>query len=178
MARARLQPWMNAKVDHSDLVQQTLLEAHRDFERFQGGTYPEWLAWLRQILDHNACDVARQYGVAGKRAAGREVSLDENPGNDSQSPGFHLASPGQSPSQIAMHNERELLLAEAMDRLSDEHREVIILRNIQRLAFAEVAAQLGRTRPAAQMLWMRAIQNLKSLLATAESGAVSDGVAP
>ena len=63
-----------------------------------------------------------------------------------------------------MQHENELLLAEAMDRLPPDYREVIILRNIQRLPFEAIAEQLGRTGPATQMLWWRAIQKLKTLL--------------
>ena len=175
MARTNLQPWMRGKVDASDIVQQTLMDAHRDFDRFRGQSYQEWLAWLRQILNHNACDAARHYGAAGKRAVRREIPLNRDAGDDSQLPRFELPSPEDSPSQIAIHNERELLLAEAIDKLAADHREVIILRNIQRLSFAEVAEQLGRTRPAAQMLWMRAIQHLKLLLSSAESSESASG---
>jgi RNA polymerase sigma-70 factor (ECF subfamily) len=170
IARASVEPWMRAKVDASDLVQQTMLDAHRDFTKFHGQTDQEWLAWLRQILNHNACDAVRHYGAAGKRAAKREVQIQ---GNADDSQGFELPSPGESPSQIALHNERELLVAEAMNQLSEDHREVIILRNIQRMSFEDVAEQLGRTRPAAQMLWMRAMHNLKSLLASDASGEMS-----
>ena len=164
LARANVEPWMRAKVDASDLVQQTLLDAHRDFERFQGETDQEWLAWLKQILNHNACDAIRHYGTAEKRAARREVPLGGNP-HDSLAPLDPLAH-GDSPSQMAMQHESELLLAEALDQLSPDYREVIILRNIQRLPFDEVARHLGRTRPASQMLWMRAIEKLKSLLSS------------
>ena len=168
IARGNIEGWLKAKVDASDLVQQTLLDAHRDFERFQGQTDQEWIAWLKQILNHNACDAARRYGVAGKRAVHRERPLGANSA-DSFASVFEPASPLDSPSQLAMQNEDELLLAEAMDRLPVDYREVIILRNIQRLPFDEVASQLGRTRPATQMLWMRAIQKLKSLM-NAEAG--------
>jgi len=169
LARANVEPWMRAKVDASDLVQQTMLDAHRDFDRFQGQTDQEWLAWLRQILNHNAGDAVRHFGTAGKRAAKREVPLQGAGESGAQIGGIEPPSPGDSPSQMAMHHESELLLAEAMERLPDDYREVIILRNIQRLPFDAVAERLRRTRPAAQMLWMRAMQKLKSLLSAAES---------
>ena len=164
LARANVEPWMRAKVDASDLVQQTLLDAHRDFHRFAGQTEAEWLAWLRQILAHNAGDEIRRYGVAGKRAARREIPLGTPAGGDSAAFVWEPASPEASPSQLAVHNERELLLAEAIERLPEDYREVIILRNIQRLPFDEVASRLDRSRPAAQMLWMRAIEKLRTLL--------------
>jgi len=164
IARTSVEPWLQAKVDASDLVQQTLLDAHRDFDRFLGTSDQEWLAWLRQILSHNACDAARHYGAAGKRQARREIPLVD-PG-DSQ-PGLEPAAGDASPSQLALHHEKELMLAIAIDQLPADYREVVLLRNIQRLPFDEVAARLERTRPAAQMLWMRAIQKLKSLLPAA-----------
>ena len=69
IARANVEKWMQAKVDASDLVQQTLLDAHRDFDQFAGQTEGEWLAWLRQILAHNTGDAIRHFGTAEKRAA-------------------------------------------------------------------------------------------------------------
>ena len=62
-ARARVEASLRAKVDASDLVQQTLLEAHRGFTKFQGATEAEWLAWLRRILEHNAADFVRRLPV-------------------------------------------------------------------------------------------------------------------
>jgi RNA polymerase sigma-70 factor (ECF subfamily) len=162
-ARARVETWLRAKVDASDLVQQTLLEAHRGFERFQGGTEGEWLAWLRRILDHNAADFVRRYHATGKRQVGREVPL----GAPGGSTGFGRPEPAaadESPSAAAVRAEGELALAAAIARLAPDHREVIVLRNLQRLPFDEVARRMGRSRPAAQMLWMRAIQKLKDVL--------------
>lgn len=164
LARANVEKWMQAKVDASDLVQQTLLDAHRDFDRFAGRTEAEWLAWLRQILNHNAGDAVRHFGVAEKRAAKREVSLGGAGPDDSAGFAWEPPAPGASPSQMALHNESELLLAEAIEKLPDDYRDVIVLRNLQRLPFDEVASRLNRTRPAAQMLWARAVQKLRELL--------------
>lgn len=44
-AQARLETWLRSRADPSDLVQQTLLEAYRDFASFAGHTDGEWLAW-------------------------------------------------------------------------------------------------------------------------------------
>jgi RNA polymerase sigma-70 factor (ECF subfamily) len=152
LARARLDSWLQAKADPSDLVQQTLLDAFRDFDQFHGGTSAEWLAWLRRILEHNAADHVRHYRDAAKRRAAREVPLD--------SP-LELPAADATPSQELLRRERELLVADALARLSDEHQEVILLRNLQRLPFDEVARRLGRSRPAVQMLWMRAVRKLQ-----------------
>src|SRR5438552_8875070 len=66
-ARSRVDSWLRAKGDASDLVQQTLLEAHRGFEQFQGATEAEFLAWLRRILERKAPYLVRHYQAAGRR---------------------------------------------------------------------------------------------------------------
>src|SRR5262245_66211110 len=87
VARAQVESWLQAKVDASDLIQQTLLEAYRDFDHFRGSTEAEWLAWLRRILAHNAANFVRQYRGTAKRQARREVALGR-PGDGSSAGGF------------------------------------------------------------------------------------------
>jgi RNA polymerase sigma-70 factor, ECF subfamily len=171
VARAHVESWLQAKVDASDLVQQTMLEAHRDFTRFHGATEGEWLAWLRQIVSHNAADFIRQYYKTAKRQAGREVRLGGNADNSSVLGLSGIAGDDETPSQQLVRKERELQMADALAQLSDDHREVIILRNLQRLPFDEVAKRMNRSRPAAQMLWMRAIHKLQEAM----PGGLSDG---
>jgi RNA polymerase sigma-70 factor (ECF subfamily) len=161
-ARSEVASWLKSKVDASDLVQQTLLEAHRGMADFHGQTEGEWLAWLRRILSHNAADYVRQYHGAEKRRVGREISLAT--GDDSNRQAFDFSDDGETPSRIVMRKELQLQVADALSELSEDYQEVIILRNMQRLAFDEVAERMGRSRPATQMLWLRAIRKLKELL--------------
>ncbi len=165
VARAQVESWLRAKVDASDLIQQTLLEAYRDFKRFNGTTEGEWLAWLRQILTHNALNFVRQFNATGKRQIGREFSVDQLQAEGS-GPGLVLAAPGESPSENCLRRERELLLADALAQLPEDYREVISLRNLQRLSFDEVAQRMGRSRPAVQMLWGRALERLQQVFST------------
>lgn len=163
VAQAQVEGRMKTKVDASDLVQQTLLDAHRAFDRFEGDSEGEWLTWLRRILQNNAIDLARRYATE-KRRAGREVPLDARRPGESFGASIDPSDPGESPSQLVLRREREIELAEALVQLSEDHREVIVLRNLQRLPFDEVAERMGRTRPAVQMLWTRAIRKLESLM--------------
>jgi len=162
VARAQVESWMRTKVDASDLVQQTLLEAYRGFQQFQGKSEGEWLAWLRQILSHNAQDFIRKLRTE-KRGGAREIPLQA--GNDSEGFFHDPAASEASPSELFVEREEEIALADAITQLSPDHQEVIILRNLQRLPFEEVAQRMGRSRSAAQMLWMRAIEKLEQLLA-------------
>jgi RNA polymerase sigma-70 factor (ECF subfamily) len=164
VAHAQVDDWMRAKVDSSDLVQQTLLEAHRDFARFEGRTTAEWLAWLKRIMAHNAADAVRHYRGTAKRQARRELSLDQHADEDGNGR-IDPAADDPTPSQEFLVRDTELRVAAALAQLTDDHRRVIVLRNLQRLPFDEVAQRLGRTRPAAQMLWMRAVKKLQEQLA-------------
>ncbi len=173
VARAQVESWMAAKVDASDVVQQALLEAHRDFDRFAGVTEAEWLAWLRRIVTHNAADFVRQYRGTAKRQARRETPLQT--AGHGGSTHFMLGEPiaaEETPSRQLVRRDRQLLVATALARLPGDYREVIMLRNLERLPFDEVALRLERSRPAAQMLWARALKKLREeleLLAPGES---------
>jgi RNA polymerase sigma-70 factor (ECF subfamily) len=159
VARAQVESWLRVKVDASDLVQQTLLEAHRDFAHFQGESQQEWLAWLRRILSHNAADFIRRYGRTAKRRRGREVPLPLL--DDTAAGAAEPAAPIATPSQEFLQADLELEVSTALAELPPDYQEVIMLRNLQRLSFNEVAQRMGRTRPAVQMLWMRAIKKLQ-----------------
>jgi len=163
VARARVESWLRAKADASDLVQQTMMEAYRGFERFEGRTEGEWIAWLKRILEHNAADFVRQY-QGQKRHVGKEVAIGPAGDSTASRPGFDPQSPIETPSQALAKIEGELQLAAALEQLAADHREVIVLRNLQRLPFDEVAQRMDRSRPAAQMLWMRAMQKLQELM--------------
>ncbi len=159
-ARGQVENWLRAKVDASDVVQETMLEAHRDFARFQGHSEKEFFAWLRKILSHNTADFVRRYRGTAKRQARREVRFRDPA--DSLSPG--VAEPAgheATPSQEFLRADNESRVHEALDGLSEDYRQVIELRNFQRLSFNEIAEAMDRTRPAVQMLWMRALNKLR-----------------
>lgn len=163
VARSQVETWLRVKVDASDLVQQTMLEAHRDFDRFEGRSEKEWLGWLKKILSHNAADFVRHYRGTAKRQARREVRFRDPA--DSLSPGVaEPAAPVRTPSQEFLALDNELRVTAALAELPPDYQEVVLLRNLERLPFSEVAQRMGRSRPAVQMLWMRAIKKLQAAL--------------
>ena len=163
VARSQVETWLRVKVDASDLVQQTMLEAHRDFDRFQGGSEGEWLAWLKKILAHNAADFVRSYRGTAKRRAQREVRF-RDPADSISRGAPEPAAPDATPSQEFLQLDNELRVTAALAELPPDYQEVIVLRNLQRLTFNEVAQRMDRSRPAVQMLWMRAIKKLQKAL--------------
>jgi RNA polymerase sigma-70 factor (ECF subfamily) len=164
LARSQVESSLRMKVDASDLVQETMLEAFRDFGRFAGSSQEEWLAWLRRILAHNAADFVRRYRGTAKRQARREVPLRAG-GASTLAPGApEPAAPAATPSQEFLRLDAQLRMSAAMAQLAPDYQEVLVLRNLQRLPFAEVAQRMGRSRPAVQMLWMRAIKKMQDAM--------------
>jgi RNA polymerase sigma-70 factor (ECF subfamily) len=167
LARVRLGARLRRVVNPSDLVQQTFLEACRDFSRFQGTTATQWRAWLRRILAHNLAALVERYVQSRKRDVRRQVSLERTsspPADSAVGLGAGLASPGSSPSAQAQKHEAAAVLANRLVRLPAPYREVLRLRNLEGLAFEEVARRMGRTPGAVRVLWVRALDQLRLLL--------------
>jgi RNA polymerase sigma-70 factor (ECF subfamily) len=164
MARLQLESRFRAKFDPSDVVQQAMLEAVRAFPQFRGQTEGEFTAWLRQILTHALAHEIRRYAGTAKRDVAREVPLEQELTQTSQQLGNLLAATGTSPSQEVVKQEQSVRLAEVLERLPEEFREVIILRNLEGLPHDEVARRMERSPGAVRMLWVRALARLREEL--------------
>ena len=163
LARAQMGRHLRGKCDPSDLVQQTLLEAHRDFGEFQGQREPELLAWLRKILAHNLFNEARRF-AAQQRDASREVSLDQwQAGLEHSSAVLSrcFAADTPPPSQIAAQREAAVRLADVISRLPEDYQTVLLLRVFEGLPAEEVAQRMNRTAGAVRMLQLRALTALR-----------------
>jgi RNA polymerase sigma-70 factor (ECF subfamily) len=161
VANRQLNPALRAKGGASDLVQQTFLEAQRDFSGFHGTDLDELQAWLKRLLLHNAADFARGFLETDKRRADREVRL---PGADTSDGVGDLASDTPTPSAHAMVGEQEEKLRRALDTLPPDYRLVIVARYQEELSFAEIAQRMDRTENAVRKLWFRAVEKLEEAL--------------
>jgi RNA polymerase sigma-70 factor (ECF subfamily) len=162
VANERLDSELRAKAGASDLVQETLLEAQRDFGQFHGRSPDEVLAWLRQILLNNLANFERRYRGTDKRDVAREVPLDAS---DSH-PGLarQLAADTPSPSGDAIRREEEAGVLAAVERLPVQYRKVIRWRHQENYSFEEIGRLLDRSPDAARMLWCRAVELLRQQL--------------
>lgn len=164
LATAQLDRKLRARMSPSDVVQETLFEAHRDFAQFRGTSEGEFLAWLRRILINNLARVVERHVLAEKRDIRREISMDEIGVSLERSTArlvAVLADGGLSPSSDAERHEHAIVLADELAELSADYREVIVLRHLEGLSFGEVAERMERSTGATRMLWMRAIAQLR-----------------
>jgi RNA polymerase sigma-70 factor, ECF subfamily len=163
LARVRLDPVVRAKVSASDVVQQTLLVAHRDLAQFRGRTVGEQAAWLRQILAHNLANVVRDLR-RDKRDVAHERSLQAALDESAARLEAWLAAQQSSPSQQAERQERAIRVAEALATLPENQREAVVLRHWQDCSLVEIGERLGCTTAAVTGLLHRGLRNLRKQL--------------
>jgi RNA polymerase sigma-70 factor (ECF subfamily) len=164
LARLQIGRRLQGKVDPADLVQDTFLNAHRDFAKFRGGTEAAWLGWLREILACNLAHLIRRYLGTQRRDVRLERELKQDLNHSSQVLGQSLMTPQSSPSQSASRREQAVLLADALEKLPGDYREVIILSHLESLSFSEVALRMGRSVDSVKNLWARALARLRRAL--------------
>lgn len=168
LAVAQIKSRLQVRVSASDVVQETFLKAHKVFSQFRGQTEAEFLAWLRRILASRLAHLCEKHLFAGKRDARREVSLDDiGKALDRSTARLEavLADKAPSPSSLAQRHEHAVILANEMACLSADQRQVLVLRNLEGLAFNEVAERMSRSPGAVRMLWFRAVHRLRDQLA-------------
>ena len=165
LARVQIGRRLQGKVDASDLVQETFLEAHRNFGRFQGTDEPQFAHWLRQILAAKVANLVRHYfGTQGRDVRlERELAIDVD--HSSRILGNDLAASLTSPSEQAAKREQAVLLADALDQLPPDYREVIILRHMEGLTFPQVAERMGKSQDSVDKLWLRGLVRLRQVFA-------------
>jgi RNA polymerase sigma-70 factor (ECF subfamily) len=163
LARLQTPDRLRGKLDHSGVVQQTLLEAYQAQDTLRELNDAQRAAWLRRALANNLADEARRLG-AKVRDVGREQSLQHALDESSARLESLLSVDQQSPSQQAVRQEDLLRLAESLGRLPDEQRSAVELHHLEGHTLAQTAEVLGRTRSAAASLVFRGLRNLRRML--------------
>ena len=164
IARSQIEPSLRRKVDASDLVQETMFEAHKDFGAFRGGSEAELVAWLRQIMASVFCGILRKYLGTQKRDIRLERTLQQSLDRSSLLLGRGFVDPHSSPSQQASRREQSVLLADALAKLPDDYRETLVLRHLQGLTFPEISRRMGRSQDSVEKLWVRGLSRLRQLM--------------
>ncbi len=158
---------MQGKADPSDLAQEVCLAAQGNIGDFRGQTAEEFAAWLRGILSNILAMHVRKYLGTQKRDPRLEQNLHQSLASASGFLQSRIAGDVTSPSQHFARNEAFLQLAEALEALPDDYRQVIVLRHVDGLPFAEVARIMNRSVDSVEKLWVRGLAKLKTSMGDA-----------
>jgi RNA polymerase sigma-70 factor (ECF subfamily) len=171
VARRGLPGGLRARYDPADLVQETLLDAHRCLAGFHGPDPDALRGWLCGILRHNLMDLNRRYRGAAKRSIDRERSLAAGPGSDA--PGDGEIDPHPDPCTQSIAREDAEALRDALARLPAHERSAIALRFFEVLSFPVVGQRLGCSPEAARKICTRAMTRLQRMLKVARGPGAS-----
>jgi RNA polymerase sigma-70 factor, ECF subfamily len=167
LARMQLGQRLRGKLDPSDLVQQTLMQAFASLAQFRGQSDAELVAWVRTILAHQLTRVEREFD-RDKRDVARERSLEAALEQSSACLAAWLADDGPSPGEKAEQNEQAVRLAAALEQLPEAQREAIVLHYWQGWTSAQIAEHLGRSAAAVAGLLQRGLRDLRQRVSNEE----------
>jgi RNA polymerase sigma-70 factor (ECF subfamily) len=160
LATLQLDRRLQAKVEASDIVQQTLVQAIGGWDQFRGQTDAEKAAWLRQILAHQLANAFRNL-KRQKRDVGRERSIHADLEQSASRLGSWLAADQTSPSQGAIAGEQAVELANALAELPEAQCKAVTLHHFEGWTLEQISEHLGRTPSAVAGLIKRALQTLR-----------------
>jgi RNA polymerase sigma-70 factor (ECF subfamily) len=164
LARVQIGRRLQGKCDPLDVVQEVFLDAHRQIAQFRGATEAEFSAWLRRILAGHIALILRRFLGAKARDVRLECELQAQIDQSSLMMDAGLVANHSTPSQHASRREQSVLLAQALAKLPEDYREVIILRHLETLTFPQVAERMKRTEDSVQKVWVRALASLRRSL--------------
>jgi RNA polymerase sigma-70 factor (ECF subfamily) len=165
LARLQLDPRLQAKLDPSDVVQETLLKAHQALDQVRWENDAEVAGWLRKILANTLIDAARRFAT-GARAVSLERSLQEGVERSSACLEELLADQASSPGDQVIRQEQMLRLAEALARLPEDQRKAVELLHLQGHSVDAIAREMGRSATAVGGLLRRGMKKLREWLAS------------
>ena len=163
LAATGLSPRLQAKLDPSDIVQQTLLQAHQARKSFRGTTRYELMAWVKQILTRNLIKAARDFGRA-KRDVDRELSLETALQTSWLKVDQVLAKSDRSPLDRMRGDEEQLQLCAAVSELPEAQRLAVELHHFLGWPVSRIADEMEKTPVAVSGLLKRGLRALRSHL--------------
>jgi RNA polymerase sigma-70 factor (ECF subfamily) len=156
----RLDARLRGRVEVSDVVQETQLEAFQRLADYLRRRPMPFRVWLRKTAYERLLKV-RRFHRAARRSLAREAAL---PDRSSLLLARQLLAGGPSPSQRLIEREAARRVREALDRLPEIDREVLLMRNLEELSYQEVACLLDIDPAAARKRYGRALLRLRKLL--------------
>lgn len=168
LAHMQLDRRVRSKVDASDIVQQTLMQAHQAREQFRGENDAQRAAWLRQILARNLIHATRDM-TREKRDVRREKSMQAALDQSSLRLEGMLADDASSPSMKLNREEQILQIANAVEELPEAQREALLMHYLEQKTLPEIAETMERTRGSVAGLVRRALETLRGTLGPSDA---------
>jgi RNA polymerase sigma-70 factor (ECF subfamily) len=162
----RLDPAIARRVDASDIVQDVLIEANQRLTDYLKSPDMPFHLWLRHLAQDRIIDTHRRHRLAQRRSVDREQPIARPAWADESSASLvaQLVDTERTPTSEAIRQELQRRLAAAVDQLSEDDREIILMRHHEALSNQEVAKLLGLTEAAASMRYLRALRRLRAVL--------------
>jgi len=161
LVQFRLDGRLRSRVDASDVVQETQLDAFRRLPEFLERRPMPFRLWLRKTFEERMRMIERQHLEALRRATGREVPLRDG----SAAPVTALvAGTDPSPSEQFAQFELARRMRDLLGQLEDMDREILLMRTFEGLSYAEVACILEIDSATARKRHGRALVRLHKLL--------------
>ncbi len=172
MIRLRLDQRLQGRIDPSDVLQETYVEALERFNEYTAEPAMPFFLWLRFLTVQRILILHRRHLEAERRDAGREVSINQDalPEASSVMLAAELIANQTTPSGVAMQAEAQIHLQQALQQMDPIDREVLALRHFEQLNRAETARVLGIQESACSKRYVRALKRLKDLLSELPGG--------
>jgi RNA polymerase sigma-70 factor (ECF subfamily) len=171
IAQRMLDDRIQGRLDFSDVVQATFLEASRDFHSFRGETVESFLAWLRNILKNNISTAHQEHLATQKRSARREVSMAAPAGDNGSEVQLANLLPAETstPSQRLMRDEAAVVLANCLEQIPDTQRDAIRMRYLEGMSLKEISQKMDKSEMAVAGLLKRGLQGLRDEMRAIQS---------
>lgn len=162
----RLDPAIARRVDASDIVQDVLLEANQRLVEYLKKPDMPFHLWLRALAQDRIIDTHRRHRLAQRRSVDREQPIARPAWTEESSVSLvaQLIDTERTPTSEAIQQELLRKLTAAIDQLSEDDREIVLMRHHEALSNQEAAKSLGLTEAAASMRYLRALRRLKDVL--------------
>ncbi len=169
MVAARLDRRLAARVDPSDIVQETLADAARRMDEYLVDRPLPFFGWLRQLAGDRVIDAYRHHVLAQRRSIHRESREPELnlPDDSALELSRRLMASDTSPSNRLIRQERLEEVMQALAALAPRDREVLVMRHLEQLATAEIAEALGISVGAVESRLLRALIRLRGRMEAA-----------
>lgn len=162
LAESLISPALRAELDASDLVQQTLLEAHQQSQVLTSFEEGPFFGWLRRALRHNVLDAIKHLRTL-KNEAARRIRASEIEDSFVRLEEL-LVAENTSPSEVVLRNEQIARLLGAVQALPGSQKEAVILKHLKGYSLRQVAEALGLSDAATAGLLHRGRKQLAERL--------------